>query len=537
MRLSPLLSEVHMRKRRLLFHNDARHFHIYCYDPPIRVEDAVAPVDEIVGTGVDTLVYGFGAGPTMYHNTKVGETWAEHLIKAGATTFREPEIWNTFPFWRAYENLRSLRERGLDIMTLLIDRAHSKGIEFFGSLRMNHGQDPAFVQTADNSTFKIDNPELCLKTRPGYPFDWTYPEVRAERYALIEEAVTDYEVDGFEIDFVFSPYYFEQDEEWGKAHIVTDFIRDVQTLITRIGNEKGRHIPFGARIMPTVESNTRAGLDVRTWLREELLDFVVQAVYGPRQMDVNMPFEWLVEEAEGTDCEVYPALQDRYYSVGTGGIDQERREIYEYPGTPERFRAGAASYWSRGADGLYIPWFNWPFGAQERQILSEIHDPDLIREQPKHYWLGVKDIDADYEGYESQLPVTLETGNGPSFISIQMAEVFKLAQVTLKVQLRGSIDADVVDVIANGVTLDPDKQRFSRHGGGGNIYALMELPIPSSILKVGTNEIGISIESRPANLAAQVAVDSVEMFVDYARPTAATTFDRISRGERVGGFR
>ena len=118
-----------------------------------------------------------------------------------------------------------------------------------------------------------------------------------------------------------------------------------------------------------------------------------------------------------------------------------------------------------------------------------------------------------------------------------MAEVFKLAQVTLKVQLRGSIDADVVDVIANGVTLDPDKQRFSRHGGGGNIYALMELPIPSSILKVGTNEIGISIESRPANLAAQVAVDSVEMFVDYARPTAATTFDRISRGERVGGFR
>ena len=99
----------------------------------------------------------------------------------------------------------------------------------------------------------------------------------------------------FELDFVFSPYYFEQDEEWGKAHIVTDFIRDVQTLITRIGNEKGRHIPFGARIMPTVESNTRAGLDVRTWLREELLDFVVPAVYGPRQMDVNMPFEWLVE--------------------------------------------------------------------------------------------------------------------------------------------------------------------------------------------------------------------------------------------------
>ena len=72
-----------MGKQRLIFYSDARHTHIYAYDPPIRVEDAVAPVDDVAGTGVDTFVYGFGAGLTMYHNTKVGETWAEHLIKAG----------------------------------------------------------------------------------------------------------------------------------------------------------------------------------------------------------------------------------------------------------------------------------------------------------------------------------------------------------------------------------------------------------------------------------------------------------------------
>ena len=72
-----------MSKQRLIFYSDARHTHIYAYDPPIRVEDAVAPIDDVAGTGVDTFVYGFGAGLTMYHNTKVGETWAEHLIKAG----------------------------------------------------------------------------------------------------------------------------------------------------------------------------------------------------------------------------------------------------------------------------------------------------------------------------------------------------------------------------------------------------------------------------------------------------------------------
>ena len=122
-----------MGKQRLIFYSDARHTHIYAYDPPIRVEDAVAPIDDVAGTGVDTFVYGFGAGLTMYHNTKVGETWAEHLIKAGKTTFSEPDIWNSLPFWRAYSNIKSLRDRGLDILELLTDRAHEKGLQMWGA--------------------------------------------------------------------------------------------------------------------------------------------------------------------------------------------------------------------------------------------------------------------------------------------------------------------------------------------------------------------------------------------------------------------
>ena len=64
-----------MSERRVLFHNDARHSYIYYYDPPMRLEEAWKPIDEIVGTGVDTLIYGLGAGPTMFHDTDVGERW------------------------------------------------------------------------------------------------------------------------------------------------------------------------------------------------------------------------------------------------------------------------------------------------------------------------------------------------------------------------------------------------------------------------------------------------------------------------------
>ena len=102
-----------MTKPRLIFYSDARH------TPHLRLRPSPPgggrrrARGRRGGTGVDTFVYGFGAGLTMYHNTEVGETWAEHLIKAGKTTFREPEIWNSLPFWRAYSNIKSLRDRGL----------------------------------------------------------------------------------------------------------------------------------------------------------------------------------------------------------------------------------------------------------------------------------------------------------------------------------------------------------------------------------------------------------------------------------------
>ena len=66
-----------MSDRRLLFYNDSRHYYLYCYDPPISLADVRAPVDELLGTRVDTLVYGSGPGATVFHNTRVGEIWGE----------------------------------------------------------------------------------------------------------------------------------------------------------------------------------------------------------------------------------------------------------------------------------------------------------------------------------------------------------------------------------------------------------------------------------------------------------------------------
>ncbi len=524
-----------MRKRRLIFYSDARHTHIYAYDPPMRVEDAVAPVDDVSGTGVDTFVYGFGAGLTMYHNTKVGETWAQHLINAGKATFREPDIWNSLPFWRAYSNIKSLRDRGLDILELLTERAHEKGLEMWGSIRSNHAQDPAYIDTADNSTFKINHPEWHLKTAPGHPFNWAIRQVRDERLALVKEALFDYDLDGLEIDFVFCPHLFEQGQIQANKHLVTEFMADARRAANEAASRRGRPVVLGARILPTPKANAAAGLDITDWIAEDLVDFLAPAVYGPMQMDVNLPFEWLVELVDGTGCQVYPALQNKVFSVHTSGIHQAARRVYEHSATPEHFRAGAASYWAKGADGIYLPWFDWPVGSQEKQILSEIHDPDLLREKPKRYWTTVRDVDGDYEGYTSQLPLTLQTGEEASqqVVQVHLADDSFRSVYRLRLKLTGSVEADVMSVTQNGVTLDWAGARITRHGGGGDIFAWAEFPLAADVIRRGDNAIGVAVLSRPSNLAANVVLQSVEILVDYPGHASNTEFDRISLGRRL----
>ena len=58
-----------MRKPRLIYDNDARHHLLYRYGPPLTDYLLGQPVDEILGTSVDTLFY--GSYPNKHHHIKV----------------------------------------------------------------------------------------------------------------------------------------------------------------------------------------------------------------------------------------------------------------------------------------------------------------------------------------------------------------------------------------------------------------------------------------------------------------------------------
>ena len=47
-----------MRQQRTIYFNDARHYYLFAFEPPMALEDAWVPIDEVAGTGVDTFAYG-----------------------------------------------------------------------------------------------------------------------------------------------------------------------------------------------------------------------------------------------------------------------------------------------------------------------------------------------------------------------------------------------------------------------------------------------------------------------------------------------
>ena len=487
-----------MSKRRLIFYDDARHYHYYVYEPPMSMGEATATIDAVAGTGVDTFVWGFGVGPAVFHDSKHADVFAAHL-----------DVIQDVASWRAYENTMQLIEQGHDPLNVMIDRAHEVGMDFIGSLRLTHSSDPSDVTNAHNWQFKIDHPEWVLKGDDSpdrkNAFNWKYPEVRDERFAIAEETVTRYDVDGLELDLTFDPYYFEADEVADNMHVLTEFIRDLRRAAKDAAKRKGKSIDIGARLLPTLKANNDAGFDVETWLGDGLLDFVVPNVYSHMPIDPNFPFEWALDLARDGGCEIYPAL---------GSVLGPNRE--EYAGV-EYYRAAAAAYWSRGADALYLPWFPWPIGPEQRQILSEIGDPDVLFEKPKRYYMAPRQDQCVKFGYSAPLPVQLDVGPDarPATVGLSVVKDSTDANSTLTLKLGESTSHDVMTVHLNRKELALDDATYTTYGYD---YSTLEFCLDWDALVDGMNELSVALLSRPANLSSAVTLEGVEIAVRYVTP-------------------
>lgn len=377
---------------RLIYNSDGDSTTLSAFRPPITPDQACRDIDEVVGTGVDVFTNSIGRGDeTLSHPSAFGEIYGDNVDEW-------PEDKSLQWLRRMAENARSLLDDGTDIIDLLADRAHSRGLRFWPALRMNDNhEDEARRFGTLRSTFKKEHPELLLGH--DYPrvnlyrppendytwcFDFAREEVRERKLGLILETCEKYDVDGFEMDFQRGPWYFKDGQQEAGLPLMTDFLRSVRSGSREIAQKKGRPFTLMARVPPTVDRCLDRGLDVTAWIREDLADLFVPM--DEQSLDLGAEVRRFVDLAKGTRCRIGGGLEHRYRGYGA------RSSI---PASPDMLYAGALSYWHQGASFIYL--FNYdchraaggnlPYEPSEVRVLDRLHDPTLIARENKRYWV------------------------------------------------------------------------------------------------------------------------------------------------------
>lgn len=505
-----------MDKPKLIYYHDGRHYLMYRFDPPMSLHQLRKPVDDLLGTPVDTLVYGTGMGQTFLYDTKVGVKFGENAMPHNSGL-----VW-----WRAAENLKSALERGLDPFKIVVDRAHEKGIRILGSIRINDAGAPE----GSNYTIgrlKYENPDVMIgEEDPDKPYtatalDFARKEVQEERLAVIEEICDRYGADGVEID-EYIRVFFKPSEAQKNIPILTQWMRDVRALLDGIGKKQGRELSLAVRVHPNEQACLDVGMDVRTWIREGIVDWVTP--FGDVTIiDPDPHFGWMAEEAAKSGVGIYPAMgrdvyDDRYHDV-----------------TTEMTRATATNYHAAGADGMYLADLQWPHTDKEYGLIRELADPDAYARKTKHYAVAVTTARPDPYLPEREIPVTLDQGTTASVTVLvnddleSAIEDGELLSVTLGIRLIQPHPNDTITYKINGHDLKQGDAKMTHFYGGLvpymptkvgmagriNTHRWFEFDVPFDVIRKGENVVEVSMESRWDGFSAERVLQSVEIWTRY----------------------
>ena len=521
-----------MKLHRLILCNDGGTLVGPTVEAPIGADGlARLAIDPLRDTQIVTLYWQLGTDPYLgtpthrlsdhySHNTAVGPRWGE-----GGAPF------TTASNWRIFENTRQMTEAGADPAAVVIEYGHRAGLEVFLSMRVNDVHDLRLAGGLDDpmmSPMKRAHPDWLLgpdaperavdrayagdQRRAKTAYNFAVPEVRDYKLALAREAIANYDLDGLDWDFCRYPRLFPAGEEQAGSLRLTDLMREVRAAVDAKRRQSARPIYFSARIPGSLEQALSAGIDVRAWLAEGLLDIlVVGQAMGNRH---RLPVEEYVEAASGTGVQVIAQNlglfgQSRSFSAR---LLWNERDYY----STEMCRAVAASHWRAGADGIYL--FNnhlIPFTRDldyDRQPWKEMADPDLIARKDKHYLVDQR------EWGEGPLPAMLEKPGDETEVLVDIADDLEsaasddaLKAVTLRLLVEQLTVLDELQVDLNGHTLDSSQARTHQ------LYndTWLEFDVSPPLLRQGWNRLRVRVIARNRMIDCQLALASVEVLVSY----------------------
>jgi hypothetical protein len=424
-----------------------------------------------------------------------------------------------------YPGLQRWLDAGTDIVKVMAEETHKRGLEAFWEYRLNGTDREADLNTPARLPMKEQHPDWLIEGSWWGPGLWNFAVegVRDYKVAILREVAQNYDYDGISIDFGRHPPALPIGRQWEHRDAMTDFIRRLRLMLQEVAQERGRPFLLSVRVPATVAGCHYDGLDIERWARENLVDVIVM---GVRSTEVDVAGFRRV--TAGTHIRLYACIDDGHSTDG-----------YHRPPI-EFFRGLAANWWRQGVDGIVTfnfanesaetaPTIGLSAFAPHRQAYHEIGEPEAIRYKDKMFVLqrrygggwdglaagwgalpgGTAHLWDFYQNMNSQapLPVTLPADGLPVVLSLYVADDLganaeRLDGVELRMLLSGATADDVVEAKVNGVLLAPPAVQE----GGWRVFA----PKPEDFA-VGVNLISV----RVAQAHGPVTVEKLEAHVDY----------------------
>lgn len=498
------------RKRRIMYNDDG------CDTRPYTTpeEFLALRLNQLINTQVDTISYCTGGGGLFWgHIPQAGEALGEFVTDSDEQYVKDLSA-----------GLHALEKQGTDPLALAVKFGHANGMETFWSCRMNNIED-SFAPWS-RSRWKREHPEYLFGVQEDFDkyemtdprkwwaaLDFAVPEVREHLLNIFQDVFTRYDIDGIEMDWFRHPRFFRETNDDLPAtpeHVamMNDFMRKVRAQADTVGVQRQRPLLVACRVPLSVERSLAIGLDVETWLKEDLVDVLIfGGDLGPMAMAPQL--------------RTMVALAHQYKVPALANICGSGLQPAHTYHTNEAWWGAAMNAWQAGADGIYT--FNL-FPTEPDERLSRLGSPDTLKGLDKIYAIDAIEP-RDFWGFDraalvvpDRLPIALVPNESVTAILpvgediAANAPVGRTVDARLRIRVSTATEGDRLHVSLNDADLGnaiPEAPLSATP-----VPTWFELAPPVKALRVGDNVLEVRLAT-PHNDAGSLRMDRLELKVHY----------------------
>ncbi len=312
-------------------------------------------------------------------------------------------------FAESYEKLyKCCTEYNVDPTQIFIDQVNKKGIRPWLSVRMNDAHMrkhpcPLFLEELEAGHMVHDN--RC--------YDYTSPRYRNALKDFIGEVLDKYDFFGLELDFMRWPRNFDYVNNPDCHKIMTEYLREVKTLVSKAEARVGHDIKILIRVPSFPKAALALGFDVETLYKEGTIDAV-----NPTPLFNNTDSYIPIEEWKamlGDDAAIIPGLEILNHKYSYNRL--------------ENVKGYLAAFYAQGAPGAYL----YNYYGHVRTGIWEL-TPEKCLEGKRHFIVTNEDCFAFPEDRHKPLPIALDTNAERKLL---IGKVKSSDKVTLRIDFEG----------------------------------------------------------------------------------------------------